>query len=120
MKNFEADLRKAGIKASKQPGSLISMGPKHTFMSGPAFHLSTNEAELYILEISKLDENKTEGQLDSQILKEYEDLQDAFSEKASNDLPNDSGSDMKIEYKEGQEPRNMGLRPMSPVELEEL
>lgn len=27
---------------------------------------------------------------------------------------------MKIEFKEGQEPKNTGLRPMSPKELEEL
>ena len=51
---------------------------------------------------------------------EYQDLQGAFSEEASNELPEHGVSDMKIEFKEGQEPRNTGLRPMSPTELEEL
>ena len=47
-------------------------------------------------------------------------MQGAFSEEASNRLPEHGTSDMKIEFKEGQEPRNTGLRPMSPMELEEL
>lgn len=51
---------------------------------------------------------------------DYVDLEGAFSEDASNELPQHGPSDMKIEFKEGQEPRNMGLRPMSPAELEEL
>ena len=51
---------------------------------------------------------------------EYADLSDAFSEEAANELPNHGPADMKIDFKEGQEPRNTGLRPMSPVELEEL
>ena len=54
------------------------------------------------------------------ILVEYQDLQGAFSEEASNELPELGVSNMKIEFKEGQEPRNTGLRQMSPAELEEL
>lgn len=70
---------------------------------------------------SKLvDGNKAEEQLAQQIPKEYHDLQEVFSEKASNELLDHNGSDMKIEFKEGQEPRNTGLGPMSLVELEEL
>ena len=54
------------------------------------------------------------------ILVEYSDLQGAFSEEASNELPSHGILDMKIEFKDGQEPRNTGLRPMFPMELEEL
>lgn len=42
------------------------------------------------------------------------------TQEASNELPNHGMLDMKIEFKEGQEPRNTGLRPMSPMELEDL
>ena len=76
-------------------------------------------AKVYVLEILEL----KDGILDSggtSIPEEYNDLQGAFSEKASNELPNHGVSDMKIEFKEGQEPRNTGLRSMSPMELEEL
>ena len=52
--------------------------------------------------------------------KEYCDLQGAFSEEAANKLINYNMSDMKIEFKEGQEPRNTNLRAMSPMELEVL
>lgn len=90
-------------------------------MSGAAFHLSAKQAELYVLEVSKLvDGNKGEEQLAQQIPTEYHNLQEVFSEKASNELPDHYGSNMKIEFKEGQEPRNIGLWPMSPVELIEL
>ena len=58
--------------------------------------------------------------MDTTIPIEYKDLRGAFSEEASNELPNHNMSDMKIDFKEGQEPRNTGLRPMSPMELEEL
>lgn len=90
-------------------------------MSAAGFHLSANQAELYVVEISELgDDSKVEEQLLQQIPKEYHDLLDVFSEKASNEVPNHSGSDMKIEFQEGQEPRNTGLRPMSLVEVEEF
>jgi len=51
---------------------------------------------------------------------EYNDLWRAFSKEASNELPNYNMLDMKIEFKERQEPHNTRLRPMSPIELEEL
>ena len=47
---------------------------------------------------------------------DYQDLQGAFSEEVSNQLPEHGASDMKIEFKEGQEARYMGLRLMSPME----
>lgn len=50
----------------------------------------------------------------------YADLNDVFSEEAANELPDDGPADMKIDFKEGQEPHNTGLRPMSHVELEEF
>jgi len=81
-----------------------------------AFCLSAKGAELYMIEVSEL----TKEVMEDQIPVEYQDLYEAFSEEASNELPNHGVSDMKIEFKEGQEPRNTGLRPMSPVELEEL
>ena len=54
------------------------------------------------------------------ILVDYQHLQGAYNEEASNQLPKHGASDMKIEFKKGKESRNMGLRPMSPMELDEL
>lgn len=50
----------------------------------------------------------------------YADLNNVFSEEAANKLSDHGSADMKIDSKEGQKPRNTGLRPMSPIELEEL
>ena len=50
----------------------------------------------------------------------YADFSNTFSEEAANELPNHGPANMKINFKEGQEPRNTGLRPMSLIELEEL
>ena len=95
--------------------------PKHAIVSAPTFRLSAKEVEVYALEISELFATTEiiKATKDS-IPVEYQDLQGVFSEEASNKLPEHGVSDMKIEFKEGQEPRNTGLRPMSPVELEEL
>lgn len=103
------------------PWTPNSKAPRYALVSAAAFQLSAKGAELYSLEVSELfgsdEDNKAtkEG-----IPLEYQDMQGAFSEDASNELPDHGISDMKIEFKEGQEPRNTGLRPMSSVELEEL
>ena len=98
------------------------LGPKHAIVSKAAFHLSAEGAEVYSLIVSELadtDSTIVTKELDS-IPAEYQDLHEAFNEKSSNELPSHGISDMKIEFKEGQEPKNTGLRPMSPIELEEL
>lgn len=84
-------------------------------MSSLTFYQSTKGAELYTIEISELDiafQNSA-----TPIPQEYADLEGAFSEDASNGLSEHKPSDMNIEIEEGEEPRNMGLRPMSPIEL---
>ena len=95
--------------------------PKHAIVSAPTFRLSAKGVEVYALEISELFATTEiiKATKDS-IPVEYQDLQGAFSEEASNELPKHGVSDMKIEFKEEQEPRNTSLRPMSPAELEEL
>ena len=93
--------------------------PQHVVVSTKAFWQSIKRVEVYVLEISEL----KDGILDlggTSILKAYSDLQGAFSKKAFNELLNHGISDMKIEFKEGQEPHNTSLRPMSIMELEEL
>ena len=75
--------------------------------------------EVYVLEISKLKDG-IRGLRTTSISEEYNDLQGAFSEKASNELLDHGVLDMRIEFKEGQEPHNTDLRPMSPMELEEF
>lgn len=114
-----------GVSGKLQAGEQRStplVAPKFSMVSASGFRLSAKEAEIYTLVISEMDRSDatgvTEG-LDS-IPKEYHDLHEVFSEKSSNELPDHGTSDMKIEFKDGQEPRNSGLRPMSPVELEEL
>ena len=84
-------------------------------MSATVFHQLTREAAIYCLEISEVTSVEP-----APILAEYADLSDAFSEEAANELPNHGPADMKIDFKEGQEPRNTWLRLMSPIELEEL
>ena len=83
--------------------------------------MSAKGVEVYTLKISELFATTEiiKATKDS-IPIEYQDLQGAFSEEASNELSEHGVSDMKIEFKEGQEPHNTGLRPMSPGELEEL
>jgi len=97
------------------------VAPKHAFISVVAFRFSTKEAKIYALKISEcFDVVDTTSFLGTSIPVEYHDLHEVFSEKASNELPSHGISDMKIELKEGQEPRSIGLQPMSLVELEEL
>lgn len=79
------------------------------------FYQLTREAAVYCLEISEVTSVEP-----APIPAVYADLSNAFSEEAANELPNHGPADMKIEFKEGQEPRNTGLRPISPIELEEL
>jgi len=81
------------------------------------FKLSAKDAKIYTLFISEMTGN---GQKEDSIPAEYRDLQEVFSEESLNELPDHKVSDMKIEFKEGQEPKNTGLQPMSSVELEEL
>lgn len=102
-----------GINKSNRTSALIA--PKHAMVSAAALRLSAKDAELYALEICECMETGSVS-----IPTEYQDLHEAFSEQASNELPDHGPSDMKIDFKEGQEPRNTGLRPMSPVELQEL
>ena len=75
--------------------------------------------EVYVLEILELKDG-IPGSGSTSIPEEYSVLQGAFSKKASNELLDHGISDMKIKFKEEQEPHNTGLRPMSPMELEEL
>ena len=101
------------------------MGPETesvASISEATFHLSAKGAEVYSLIVSELantDSTIVTKELDS-IPTKYQDLHEVFSEKSSNELPCHGISDMKIEFKEGQEPKNTGLRPMSSIELEEL
>jgi hypothetical protein len=101
------------VKEGKEKENLVAL--KHALVSAAAFCLSAKEAEIYALEVSEVD-----TPLSSSIPEEYHDLKAAFSEVASNELPAHGACDMKIEFKEGQEPRNTGLRPLPLVELEEL
>ena len=98
------------------PSQTVTNRP--TLSSLPKFRHTTRGAELYSLEISELSTSPIKK--GTTLPSEYADLEGAFSEEASNELPRHGPSDMRIEFKEGQEPRNMGLRPMSPAELEEL
>ena len=96
--------------------------PKACYVSGAAFQLSAEGVEVYSLIVSELadtDSTIVTKELDS-IPTKYQDLHEVLNEKSSNELPSYGISDMKIEFKEGQEPKNTGLRPMSPIELEEL
>jgi len=113
-----------GQVAPREVKNLVSSkltAPKHTFMSAATFRLSTRDAKVYALEISECtDTIGTTRPTSTSILAEYHNLHEAFSENASNELLDHGMSNMKIEFKEGQEPRNIGLGPMSLVELEEL
>ena len=91
--------------------------PKHSFVLATTFHLSTRRAEIYALDIS---EDSFPSPMGTSIPEKYCDLHGAFSKQASNELPHHSVANMKIEFKEGQEPQNIMLRVMSLVELEEL
>ena len=68
-------------------------------ISDAAFQLSATDADLYLLEVSECT-----AEVSNSIPPEYSDLKGAFSETASNELPNHSIADMKIELKDGQEP----------------
>lgn len=106
---------------SKQEDVIVAKAQTHAMVSPAALKLSAKGAEIYMLEISELSGNENIGELTEELIPtQYQDLREAFSEKTFNELPEHGPSDMKIEFKEGQEPRNTGLRPMSPVELEEL
>ena len=88
---------------------------KHAMVAVTAFQLLAKDAEIYTLEICECNEPELIS-----IPLEYHDLSKAFSENASNELPDNSSLDMKIDFKEGHEPQNTSLRPMFPMELEEL
>jgi hypothetical protein len=108
--NFTGDSKQGKIQPAVSRAALIP-----TPVSSAAFRLLTKRAAVYTLEICELSSINA-----GSIPKEYEDLHEAFNEEASNELPDHGPSDMKIEFKEGQEPRNTGLRSMSPMELEEV
>ena len=85
------------------------------------FQSSTRGAEVYMLEALKMVQTREKMESNKRsILVDYPDLQGLFNKEASNQLPEHGASNMKIDFKEGQEPRNMGLWPMSPMELDEL
>lgn len=110
---------RAPAKNESKNSTLIAS--KHSMVSTAAFQISAKGAEVYMLEISELYSMEESGELTKDsILAEYQDMQGAFSEETTNELPEHGISDKKIEFKDGQEPRNIGLRPMSPVELEEV
>lgn len=95
---------------------------KYAMVLVAAFRLFAKDAEVYTLSISKMDSidpATTAGRSDS-IRAEYQDLHKVFNEESSNELPKHGISDMKIEFKEGQEPKNTSLRAMLLVELEEV
>ena len=106
------DIKESSHKLHVTNGSKQS---KVVPVSPRVFQRLTKKAAVYSLEISELSTIDT-----SPIPCEYEDLHEAFSEEASNELISHGPADMKIEFKDGQEPRNIGLRPMSPMELEEV
>ena len=124
VQNGKGVLQSPSTNPTKNFGTSSQKGlaaPKHAIVSTPTFCLSTKGVEVYALEISELFATTEiiKATKDS-IPIEYQDLQGAFSEEASNELPKHGVSDMKIEFKEGQELHYTGLRPMSPAELEEL
>lgn len=88
------------------------------FNDNTTLQLSATMGDMYLLEVSECLDTPESSKLT--IPPEYSDLKGAFNEEASNELPNHDISDMKIDLKEGQEPRNTGLRPISPIELETL
>ena len=63
-----------------------------------AFRVSAKDAELYALEVAEVLGATKEIQIIPIV---YQDLSGAFSEEASNELPNHGPSDMRIEFKEG-------------------
>ena len=91
------------------------VAPKHAMVATMAFQLLAKDVESYTLEICECNELELVS-----ISLEYHDLSNAFSENASNELPDHGPFDMKIDFKEGKEPQNISLRLMSPMELEEL
>lgn len=106
-------------KGKPRPTQVKLTAPKHAIVSAAAFRLSMKEAEVYSLMVSEMNEVEIRNDL-GQVPSDYQDLQGVFSEQSANELPDHGIADMKIEFKDGQEPKNTGLRPMSPVELEEL
>lgn len=95
--------------------------PQYSFVSAIAFCLSAKEIEVYALEISectdRINDMEPKGLI---VVVVYDNLRWAYSEEASNELPDHGMCDMKIEFKEGQEPHNTDLRPIAPADLEEL
>lgn len=108
------------VPIRKREATMIA--PKHAMVLVVVFRLSAKDAEVYTLflsEVDGIDPATTVGGSDS-IPTEYQDLHEVFGEEYSNELLEHRISDMKIEFKEGQEPGNTSLRPMLPIELEEL
>ena len=79
------------------------------------FWLLIERVAINSLEIFKLSSTNV-----GSIPKEYEDLHEAFNEKASNKLLDNGLSNIKIEFKGDQKPSNTGLQPMFLIELEEV
>ena len=75
------------------------VAPKHAMVAATTFQLLAKDAEIYAMEICECN-----GLELVSIPPEYHDLSKAFSENASNELPDHGPFDMKIDFKEGQEP----------------
>ena len=98
LSGFDKDQPKDTMVTSSTIAQLEAL--QHDVVLVEAFWSSVKGAKVYVLEISKL----KDGILDSgviSIFQEYNDLQGAFSKKASNKLPDHGISDMKIEFKKG-------------------
>ena len=100
----------------KTPKQVVLAALKHAMVLVASFCLFKREIELYLMEVSKVTKETTK----KQIMVKYEDLHGAFNEEASNDLLDHGVLDMKIEFKDRQEPCNTNLQPIPLVELKEL
>ena len=75
------------------------VAPKHAMIVATTFQLLAKDAEIYTLEICECNEPELVS-----IPPKYHDLSKAFSENASNELPDHGPFDMKIDFKERHEP----------------
>ena len=75
----------------KNSGQVVSLGmaiPRYSMVLAAGFRVSSKEVEVYMLEKSELcGTDKAEELAKESILAEYQDMQGAFNEEASNKLP---------------------------------
>ena len=84
--------------SNKPPASSHREINRHSLISQPTFRQTTKGAEIYMMEISELSEDKPKSKETIPI--EYSDLEGAFNEEASNELPQHGPLDMKIDFKD--------------------